>query len=300
MKNHRLVSPDIEPGMIINRRTAGWYLPRLRWRALYYLGLFEFMDENYKTARSHWTNAFKLSEQRQDQHKSQLGSMHRRLMNACRGKRFIATRREMDAFNRSDKERLKLMLADFYALWLRWNRAETLYRRLLDKGKLLPDQKAVVLRCLAQRHVVRGNKEKARKLLKRVLELDPDAPSTQQAYYRLALNAETTEGAVQHFRRAHDVNPQTRTATLSLYQAGTILWNQGRFPKARATMRKVAEQYPETYWAKRAKDALQNIEEKITMEGAAIKRLFEAKKDELTKTQRQILEKKLQEAKSGE
>ncbi len=292
-----LVPVNTKPRHLVCRQTADWYLRRLAWRTRFHLGFLAFVDEEYDTAKQHWTKGFELNKQLQEQHNSQLGSFYQRLMNACRGERFIATPREMEAFANHPRLRLKLMTADFYALWLRWGRAERLYRSLLGREGLAGRQKAVVLHCLAQAEVQQGNKRKGIKLFKRVAEKYPGTAAAQPAFYRLAMNSSEPNKAASYLRQAHELNPRTKTGLLALFQAGNVLWNDGQLKQAENIMQKVVGQYPDSVWTQRARDALGKMRRGLTKEQAAIQEKLEQNKEKFSAEQRKILRQRLEKLK---
>ncbi len=254
-----LVPVDTGPKQLINRNTASWYLDRLFWRSNFYLGFIEFVDKDYDAAKKHWTAAFERNKQLQKQHDSQIGSFYRRLMNACRGKRFIATPREMEAFRHSEGKRLKLMMADFYALWLRWDRAESLYHRLLKGSKLNHEQEAVVLQCLAAAESHQRNWKKARERLQRILNDYPQAHAAVKARIRYAhICSKSFDKKVQMLLTSYRAAPQSEAGMKALYEAGFACWAKGKQKEAKKHLNLFLNRYPESRLAGLATDLLRH------------------------------------------
>ena len=259
-----LVPADVKPRHLTCRRTADWYLRRLAWRVRFHLGFLAFVDEEYDTAKQQWTAGFKLNKQLREQHGSQIGSFYRRLMNACRGKRFIATRREMKAFTNRPRLRLKLMTGDFYALWLRWNRAEHLYKALLDSRDITAAQKAVVLRCLAAAKEHQKNLDKSTDYLSRIIDNYRDTAAGQEArrdYARLC--TQSGEEKAEILLQVYDDAPSgSETRMNALLDAVIALYEYRKYERAERLCRKFAKQYPDTRHSPLAKELVKELSAK--------------------------------------
>jgi hypothetical protein len=90
----------------------------------------------------------------QDQYRGTLGSFHRRLEIACRVQFLLARQDELRAF--SQPERLRFMLADFHALWEKWDLAEPVYRAFLNNPRSSREIKACALRALGEAEQYQG------------------------------------------------------------------------------------------------------------------------------------------------
>ncbi len=261
-----LVPADVEPRMVINRRTTDWYLDRLAWNAFYNLGFLAAVDDDWNTAKHLWTRAFNLSAQIQEQDRY-MGSLHSRMMCSVRGGAFVARPYELEFFKgrRNREHRLKLMLADFDAFHLRWPEAEAGYRELLADRSLRDDQRAVVMRCLAELlyHCHHPNDEPASKMFHVLVEEHPDHPSCYKALMTLAIiHDQDLKKSLNLLKRAEAVAVSEKDAAKARFKQGVVLcFSHGKKTRACKIWRQLVRDYPESGYALRMDDWFETIEE---------------------------------------
>lgn len=240
--------------MVVNRQTADWYLDRLAWRALFSMGFIAFYDEDYEKAKKCWAEALKHNKQLQEQYAKYLGSFYRRLMCACRGRCLIATRDEMTAFNQKGPKRLKVMTAQFYALWVRWDMAETLYNDLLKNDRLNAAQTSVVLHCLASARRWQGDSKTEKELLKKIVAKYPRSPAAQSAYYFLAMKTSLPlKQKIDYLTKGRAINQNSDLGKKILFMMGDICDCMGDTDAAIEYLTQYLRCYPEHRFAELAK-----------------------------------------------
>ncbi|MDT8389223.1 MAG: hypothetical protein RRC34_01785 [Lentisphaeria bacterium] len=251
------------PDMVVNRRTADWYLDRLAWRALFSMGFIAFYDEDYAEAKEYWARALKHNKQLQEQYAKYLGSFYRRLMCACRGGHLIATRDEMTAFNRKGPKRLKVMTAQFYALWVRWERAETLYNDLLKNDRLNAAQTSVVLHCLASARLWQDDSKTAEALLKKIVTKYPRTPAAQSAYYSLAMKTSLPlKQKIEYLSKGRAINRNSDLGKKILFMMGDICYCMGDTDAAVKYLTEYSRRYSDHRFAELAQADLRQCAER--------------------------------------
>jgi tetratricopeptide (TPR) repeat protein len=255
-----LVPADVEPRMVINRRTTDWYLDRLAWNAFYNLGFLAAVDDDWDTAKHLWTRAFNMNEQLQKQYANQIGSLHLRLMCAVRGRCFVARPYELDAYKgrRNRERRIKLMLADLDALRLKWASAEQLYHELIDDRSTTDEQKAVALRCLGTAMFFQERRDESQKIMEELVEKYSKYPSSYKALVFLAkLQEKNLEKSLALLKQAEKIAVSNEDAAAALDLTAAILnYTHGKHEEARRVWLEVKQKYPETYWGETAEDKI--------------------------------------------
>ena len=239
-----------EPRMVINRETADWYLDRLAWNTLYYLGLLAAVDDDWEQAKTYWTRAYDLNPQLQRQHNSQLGSLHRRLMNAVRGEALIIRPYELEEFRgrRHRERRVRIMLADFDAARLNWDSAKKLYRKIIDDRSATEPQRAAAMHGLGSLFYFSGRGEQAEEIFWEIVDRYPDAPAAFEPLYHLMnRNDDNPEKVVRLSRHAERIATTQNDRALAVFQKAKILEHcHGKSEKARAIWRRLLRDYPDS------------------------------------------------------
>ncbi|MCF7853999.1 MAG: hypothetical protein K9N51_04310 [Candidatus Pacebacteria bacterium] len=244
LREGQLVDAELTPPMVINRKTAPWYLSRLDWQAAYYMGFFAFVEEDYRRASAYFQRAFKANKALQEQHKTSMGSLYRRLQIACKSGCLVCHPEELVAFKGTS--RTIILLADFHAIQGRWERAEALYSSILsDSSHYTKAHRACALRGLAELAVNRNQAGKAETLYRQIVDEYPRTPSVQFALLWLGTNgSQEWPKKLELLQRAHRSNPRSYAGEKALFLQSFILHRLGRGGVALHVLRGFTHQYP--------------------------------------------------------
>jgi len=249
---YTLKPADITPSMVINRQTTPWYLTRLEWDTRYYLGFIAFYRGKHDDALAQFTKAFEMNPDMQKQFHGTLGNFHRRLQIACRVKFLLARPEELKAF-RSD-EKLRFMLADFYALWEKWEPAERIYREFLNDPRSSAPGKACTLRALGEAAQHQDRWEEAKKYFHKIVEEYGDTPSAQRAMLTLGLESRATvEQRAERLKKAHELSPNSEDGERALFQLGFMYYAEKKPKESLEVLTQFVQRYPKSRFMAHAK-----------------------------------------------
>jgi tetratricopeptide (TPR) repeat protein len=243
--NYDLKPADITPSMVINRQTTPWYLTRLEWDTRYYLGFIAFYRGKHDDALAQFTKAFDMNQALQKKHKSTLDSFHRRLQIACRVKCLLAYPEELNAFR--NEEKLRFMLADFHALWEKWEPAERVYREFANDPRSSKPVKACALRALGEAAQHQHRWPDAKPYFHKVVEQYGDTPSAQSAMLTLGLETSAPlEQRAERLRKAHQINPKSSDGERALYQLGVMYYAEKKPKESLEVFNRFLQRYPQS------------------------------------------------------
>jgi len=235
----------ITPSMVINRHTAPWYLTSLEWDSRYYLGFIAFYRGKHDDALAQFTKAFEMNPDMQRQFHGTLGNFHRRLQIACRVQFLLARPEELKAFR--SEEKLRFMLADFYALWEKWEPAERLYREVLNDPRGSNPAKACTLRALGEAAQHQGRWEDAKKYFQKIVEEYGQTVSAQRAMLKLGLESRIPlEQRAERLEKAYAMNPNSEDGEVALFQLGFMYYAEKKPKESLKALTHFVRRYPKS------------------------------------------------------
>jgi len=235
----------ITPSMVINRHTAPWYLTSLEWDSRYYLGFIAFYRGKHDEALAQFNKAFEMNPDMQKQFHGTLGNFHRRLQIACRVQFLLARPEELKAFR--SEEKLRFMLADFYALWEKWEPAERLYREFLNDPQDSNPAKACTLRALGEAAQHQGRWEDAKKYFQKIVEEYGQTVSAQRAMLKLGLESRIPlEQRAERLEKAYEMNPNSEDGEVALFQLGFMYYAEKKPKESLKALTHFVRRYPKS------------------------------------------------------
>ncbi len=257
-----LESVTVTPSMVINRRTAPWYLTRLEWDTRYYLGFIAFYRGQYDQALAQFTRVFETNQLMQNQYRNSLGSFHRRLEIACRVQFLLARQSELRAF--SQPERLRFMLADFYTLWEKWHLAIPIYHEFLENHRSSREVKACALRALGEAQQYQGRWAEAMKYFKKVVNEYSNTPSGPRAILSVAEDStKPIEPRVELLMALHESNPNSEDGEIALYNIGFIYLANNKPEQSIEALSRFVRRYPNSRFAALARHQIARQQQDI-------------------------------------
>jgi hypothetical protein len=118
----------LEPGLLINRITADWYLPRLRVEAEWKLGFLAVVADEDEAARKHFDQALAQDKLLQRAVGMRAFNAYDRLLLSFKNNVFTGTEEDMEGL--TGKVRLAMHWADFNFMLENFDLAKDLYRRI--------------------------------------------------------------------------------------------------------------------------------------------------------------------------
>lgn len=250
--DYKLKPVAITPSMVVNRRTAPWYLARLEWDSRYYLGFIAFYRGDYDKALSHFNRAFEMNSALQAQHEGTLGSFHRRLQNACRAKRLLARPEELKTF--STKEKYRFMLADFYALWEKWEPAERIYREFLNDPGSTDSEKACALRALGEAAQYQGRWEEAKSHFRTIAKEYERTVSAQRVMLTLGMESKATvKQRAERLKKAYEMDRNSDDGQKALFMLGFMYYAEKQPKESLEALTQFVSRYPRSRFIPHAK-----------------------------------------------
>jgi len=251
-ENYDLKPVTITPSMVINRHTAPWYLTSLEWDSRYYLGFIAFYRGKHDEALAQFTKAFEMNPDMQRQFHGTLGNFHRRLQIACRVKFLLARSEELETFN--PEEKLRFMLADFYALWEKWEPAERIYHEFLNDTRSSKAVKACALRALGEAEQYQERWVEAKKYFQKIVDEYGQTPSAQRAMLALAQDStDPMEQRAERFMAAHALNPNSEDGEVALYRIGFMYYANNKPKESIEALERFVRRYPHSRYMEFAK-----------------------------------------------
>jgi len=123
----------IEPGQLVNRHTCPWYLDDLKEQCAMYLGFLAFVEGKKDEALAQYKRILECDPQTRRLDTEGVSNDYSRLNWGAQHGYLVAYPQELVAFKDS-RQRLAVLLADFYYVTQRWDKAMEISRRLL-KGE---------------------------------------------------------------------------------------------------------------------------------------------------------------------
>ena len=257
----RLVTNQITPNMVINRKTTPWLLNRLEEQACRRLGFLEYIDDNHKQALQYFIRAHNVSPASREQCEKGMGSLHRRHWAMCVVKYMFAYPAELKQF-RGDN-RIRLLLADFHGVQADWKRAEGMYKKMLEPDFHLNDaQRACIRRCLAEVRFVQGKWEEAIDMYAKLVEEGGDHPTMQAALlWQGKNNRNSFEERLRYCERAYEMDKNSYLGGRALFYQGINYYFNGDLEEAETTFKQFLARYPDHSHVKITRDFIQEIHE---------------------------------------
>jgi len=130
---------EIKPGQLVNRTTCPWYLDDLAEQCAMYVGLLYFVEGDKENALTWYKKILECDPATRRLDTSGVWNDYSRLKWGAEHGYLYAYPRELAAFKTS-RQRLAVLLVDFYYVTQRWEEAGRMARRLLkgDAGMLTP------------------------------------------------------------------------------------------------------------------------------------------------------------------
>ena len=149
----------------------------------------------------------------------------------------------MRAFSQPD--RLRFMLADFHALWEKWELAEPVYMEFFENPRSSREIKACALRALGEAARIQGRSAEARQHLQQVVNKYGNTVSAQRAMLTLGLESRATvEQRAERLLRAYEMNPNSEDGEVALFQLGFMYYANMRSRESLDVFRRFASRYP--------------------------------------------------------
>jgi len=274
---------DPEPGAVVNRRTAGWYLPGIQGDANRLLGFIAFMDKDNERALEFLRKMSGQDTRVKYLLENDMPNAYRRLSYSIRKEGVFrdAEPKEIGVF-KNPRRRLAVFLADYLAEGEYAGRAAKIYRRLLadDFGPASAGEKAYATFGLAWcqwfdavMYDRPSQKFEAIQTLSPFkndprLYMSPIGPRGMSMYATWMSNRLNGDGdlveAVKQYRQVYRLHPKTWYAELALYRIGVLgpqLGDERSIKEARSSLKRMLKQYKGSDLAKMAKRKLLEINE---------------------------------------
>jgi len=257
----RLKPTSLKGEAVLNRKTAPWYLDQLAWTTHYYLGFLRFMAGDLRKAEIHFAAAYDLNTQMQKLGRVTHGTFNRRLLLACKSGFMVASAEERAAFRSRDQTRI--LLADFYALWEQWRKAEDLYRQFLTRTDTSKSQKAYALAGLAEAATQQpGHWDEAKRNYQRICEEFPRTPSHARALY--ALGNESKADPKQRLALLEELLkrfPRSEYGEKAQFMVGFIQMHNGQRTAALETFLTFLRRYPRSRFTDHVREFVDELKQ---------------------------------------
>jgi len=135
--------PRVKPGQLVNRETCWWYLHRLTERCAVYLGFVRFAVGDHQAAESTYKRIKRIPplarkvDDPTDPDRNGAWNNYTHLEDGAERGYLYAYPQELALYKKRPRQRLAVLLFDFYYFMCQWDRGERMARRLL-KGEFGP------------------------------------------------------------------------------------------------------------------------------------------------------------------
>jgi tetratricopeptide (TPR) repeat protein len=245
---------EINPGIIIHRRTCCWYLNSQRKRVLLMQGFMAFLKKDYKQAEECWDKLYKLDSYFMNMEMCSFGSVISRMKwNIKHNKGCVyATPKEMKEF-KNCKRRKIVMIADLAFENEEHEKAGLIYEQLLKGkyGRPSRGEAAYLTYALSDCCMMTKRRKEAFRLLEDFEIKFRGTPTVPRALLargaRLVSNYQPEEiklgikdyrTIVEHFPKSHEYG-------FALHHWGEILLNTGNIRKGKKIFELYMKKFPE-------------------------------------------------------
>ncbi|MEX2607072.1 MAG: hypothetical protein WD708_06970 [Kiritimatiellia bacterium] len=163
---------SLEPGILVNRLTADWYLPRLRAQAEWKLGFLAVVADEPDAAKRHFDQALEQDRLLRQAVGMKVFNAYDRLLMSLENKVFTGTEEDMEGLRGT--VRLAMHWADFNFMLENFDLAKDLYHRIQRAAREEKDGAALIRATVGD-------------VLVRKAEEDPDIGSDTLRLYALAM-----------------------------------------------------------------------------------------------------------------
>ena len=256
-KDQQVYTVIFKPEVIANRDTTGFYLRDLRRECHYYLGLLAFHRKAYQDAAQYFKKASLLDPVMTSYEKTRGATIIRRLEAACRIKFMVAEPEQLARI--PTRNQLPLLLADFYLLTDRYEKATNAYKQILNQRGAPPELRAASLIGMAHCAFRQGN---AKQMTAYLQQVDRDYQRTVS--HPIALLALGANGALPESEKDAALLKAYRTHANSTHGLRAYfsygLKHQANDPGlCRKVMETILRQHGSSQYASLARDTLQTM-----------------------------------------
>lgn len=247
-----------DPGAIVNRETAAWYLRDLQRDSLYYRGLIRFHREDYAGADADFAAARDLDPLMKALRARNAGTFARRLEAACKLHFMVTEPEQLQKIGRG--MRLRFLLADFQLLWEHYGRSVALYTAILDDPRATPEDRAAALVGLSHNAFRTGDDQGMTAHLLRVTREFPRTRSHPIALLALGANGKLPqEQRSRYLLEAYRRHRNTSHGLRAYFTYGMNQRGQGNRDECRRVMNTILTAHADSDYAPLARQILASM-----------------------------------------